>query len=88
MPQEARLYEPLRALDGGADGLAIQRRIITQAGKWLTSDGYLLIETSVLQAVGTAELCSMAGLLPQVARCEDLGATVVIARHAEPYPGL
>ena len=88
MPQEARLYEPLGALDGGVDGLAIQRRIITQAGKWLTSNGYLLIETSALQAIGTADLCSMAGLLPQVARCEELGATVVIARNAGPHSGL
>lgn len=87
MPQEARLYEPARALDGGVDGLDIQRRIITQAGRWLTSDGYLLIETSALQAGRTAELCSLSGFVPQVAQCEDLDATLVIASNTAENSG-
>lgn len=81
MPQEARRHEPAWALDGGVDGMDIQRRIITQAGEWLASDGYLLIETSALQAERTAELCALSGLCPQVAASEALDATVVIARH-------
>ena len=45
MPPEARLYEPLVALDGGSDGLDVLRRIIAGARRWLAPDGRL-VETS------------------------------------------
>ncbi|UFU08270.1 putative protein N(5)-glutamine methyltransferase [Ruania halotolerans] len=44
MPREAREYEPVIALDGGTDGLSIQRRLAGQADHWLSSDGLLLTE--------------------------------------------
>jgi release factor glutamine methyltransferase len=37
-------YEPRLAIDGGADGLAVTRRIIQQAPEWLTAGGALAIE--------------------------------------------
>ncbi|NUP74614.1 MAG: putative protein N(5)-glutamine methyltransferase [Sinomonas sp.] len=46
MPTEARDYEPLAALDGGSDGLDIQRRAVAEAGEWLVPAGTLLNETS------------------------------------------
>jgi release factor glutamine methyltransferase len=78
MPPEARLHEPAAALDGGADGLEVQRRIISEAPGWLAPDGSLLIETSRAQATRTAAACSDAGLLAQITTCDERGATVVI----------
>jgi release factor glutamine methyltransferase len=78
MPPEARLHEPQVALDGGADGLAIQRRVAAEAPRWLAPGGHLLIETSRGQAPRTAGIFSDAGLVARVARCDDLDATVVI----------
>lgn len=78
MPPEARLHEPLVALDGGADGLDIQRRVAAAASQWLAPGGHLLIETSERQAPHTAEAFARGGLTPRVATCEDLDATVVI----------
>ena len=42
--------EPVLALDGGPDGLAIVSRLIEQAGAVLASGGFLLIETDALQS--------------------------------------
>jgi len=78
MPREARDYEPRAALDGGADGLDVQRRIVAAAPAWLAPDGHLLIETSSGGAAQSAEAFVRAGLRPRVARSEDLDATVVI----------
>src|SRR5262249_20625374 len=43
LPPECR-HEPAMAFDGGADGLAIVRRIIGEAGRHLTERGGLLCE--------------------------------------------
>ncbi|MFC7220338.1 putative protein N(5)-glutamine methyltransferase [Streptomyces polyrhachis] len=77
LPAEARLYEPRAALDGGADGLDVQRRIAAGAAQWLAPGGTLLIETSGRQEDRTVEAFRRAGLRTRVARCEDLAATVV-----------
>jgi release factor glutamine methyltransferase len=78
MPPEARLYEAQVALDGGLDGLDIQRRVVASALLWLTPGGTLLIETSDRQATDTADMMSNAGLNPSVLRSDDLDATIVI----------
>ena len=78
MPPEARLYEPQAALDGGVDGLGIQRRVVASAPLWLAPTGTLLIETSVRQAAHTADLTTQAGLHPRVVSSEELHVTVVI----------
>ncbi|MCQ4043076.1 putative protein N(5)-glutamine methyltransferase [Streptantibioticus rubrisoli] len=80
LPPEAREHEPRLALDGGADGLAVQRRVAAQAPGWLAPGGHLLIETGERQAPYTAEVFSAAGLTARVTRCEEMGATVVIGR--------
>lgn len=80
MPPEARLHEPAVALDGGPDGLAVQRRVAAGAREWLAPGGVLLIETSSGQAGATAELFRAAGLRAAVESSEELEATVVIAR--------
>ncbi len=82
LPPEARSYEPRTALDGGADGLAILRRVAAAAPQWLAPGGDLLVETSERQAAPMASLAARHGLVPRVARSGDLAATVVIGRWA------
>jgi release factor glutamine methyltransferase len=81
MPHEARVHEPRVSLDGGPDGLDVQRRVIAQAAAWLRAGGHLLIETSRRQAQQTAAAMAQGGLTPRIACSEELDATVVIGRR-------
>ncbi|MHA6694262.1 putative protein N(5)-glutamine methyltransferase [Homoserinimonas sp. A520] len=78
MPPEARLHESPVALDGGADGLDVQRRIIADASRWLAPGGALLIETSERQSSLTAEALAAAGFATAVHHSDDLDSTIVI----------
>jgi release factor glutamine methyltransferase len=78
MPPEARVHEPRVALDGGADGLDVQRRVAAGAPYWLAPGGHLLIETSERQAPGTAGTLAGGGLAARIAGSDELDATVVI----------
>ncbi|WP_199442222.1 putative protein N(5)-glutamine methyltransferase [Umezawaea beigongshangensis] len=78
MPPEARVHEPRVALDGGADGLDVQRRVTAAAPHWLAPGGHLLIETSASQAPRTAEAFARGGLVPRLVTSEELDATVVV----------
>jgi release factor glutamine methyltransferase len=82
MPPEARLHEPLVALDGGPDGVMIHRRVAAAAPDWLAPGGCLLIETSERQAPQTAAAMTAAGLTAVVSTDEELDATVVIGTLA------
>jgi release factor glutamine methyltransferase len=84
LPSEARLHEPATALDGGADGVAIHRRVAAEAAAWLAPDGRLLIETSERQAALTAAAMTAGGLIPSVAGNDDLAATVVVGSLPSP----
>lgn len=86
LPQEAREHEPITALDGGADGLDIVRRVIVGAPGWLAPGGHLLVETSERQAPRAAQAMARAGLSARVARCGDLNAAVAIGALPPPYP--
>jgi release factor glutamine methyltransferase len=77
MPPEAREHEHRVALDGGADGLDVQRRVVACALDWLAPGGHLLIESSVGQAPVTAGLMQAVGLRTAVAHDEESGGTVV-----------
>jgi release factor glutamine methyltransferase len=87
LPREARLFEARGALDGGADGLDVARRLVAEAPLWLAPGGHLLIETSDAQAPVAAELFSRSGLAPRVARLADLEATVVVGTAPEEGSG-
>jgi release factor glutamine methyltransferase len=82
MPPEARLYEARVALDGGGDGLAVQRRLAAGAPRWLVPGGHLLMETSAAQAPGSAALLAAQGFSARVVRSRALDATVVIGTLA------
>jgi release factor glutamine methyltransferase len=79
LPPEARIHEPRVALDGGADGLEVLRRVIAAAPLWLAPGGHLLVETSERQARQLVGTVAGNGLIPRVASSEELDATVVIA---------
>ncbi len=81
MPPEARDHEPRAALDGGRDGLDIQRRIAAEALAWLAPGAHLLVETSERQAAASRSILLAQGLTAHVARSEDLDATVAIGRR-------
>jgi release factor glutamine methyltransferase len=78
MPPEARDHEPSVALDGGPDGLDVQRRVVTASLRCLAPGGSLLIETSERQAPLTAAAMADAGLVPRVERSDELDATAVV----------
>jgi len=78
MPREAREFEPALALDGGADGLALQRRIAAAAPAWLAPGGAVLIETGRTQAAWTALLLEGAGLSAEVVTDDEVDGTVAI----------
>ncbi len=82
LPAEARDHEPLIALDGGADGLAVHRRVAAAAAGWLAPGGALLIETTQRQAVVMTDVFRSYGLSPRIVAGEAVGATVVVA-HSE-----
>ncbi len=79
LPPEARLHEPRRALDGGADGLDLLRRVAAVAPGWLRPGGRLLFETSEEQAPAAVEAVGRCGLAGRVVSAADGYATVVIA---------
>ncbi|WP_258727086.1 methyltransferase [Cellulomonas sp. NS3] len=80
MPPEAREHETPVALDGGADGVDVHRRLAAVAPRWLAPHGHLLIETSERQAPVTADAMARAGLVPVVVRDEEVDGTVVVGR--------
>ncbi|MGG7464901.1 putative protein N(5)-glutamine methyltransferase [Plantibacter sp. YIM 135347] len=78
MPQEAREHEDIVALDGGEDGLDIQRRVVLGVTEWLRPGGWLIIETSESQSLLTASLFTAVGLSARIVRSEELDATAVV----------
>lgn len=84
MPAEAREHEHRVALDGGADGLDLHRRVAAGAAAWLAPGGVLLLETSERQAEASYDACVAAGLRPEVLTRPEVGATVVRAAASSP----
>lgn len=78
LPPEAREHEASVALDGGADGLTVLRRVADDAIGWLVPGGHLLIEISAGQVSAAMAAFASAGLLPRVASSEEYEATVAI----------
>lgn len=80
MPPEARDHEHRVALDGGADGLDVQRRVIAGAGAWLAPGGRVLVESSERQAPVSAALMEAAGLDARIEGQAVVGtSTTVVA---------
>lgn len=87
LPPEARIHEARVALDGGADGLDILRRVTAGAARWLAPGGHLLVETSERQVPKAVAAFTGNGLAARVARSGELNATVVIGTGPAPERG-
>lgn len=77
LPTEARVHEARVALDGGADGLDVLRRVTADAARWLAPGGRLLFETSERQVPYALKAVADGGLVPRSVSDEELYATVV-----------
>jgi release factor glutamine methyltransferase len=60
---EVRDHDPLRALDGGADGLDAYRTLIPQAARLLAPAGILAVEVGEGQSADVEPLMTSAGLI-------------------------
>ena len=77
---EAREYEPLRALDGGSDGLEVACRALAEAAHWTATQGIFMFETSRAQAEAAVEAAADAGWRATVRTDDELEATVIECR--------
>ena len=59
---EVRRYDPLAALDGGADGLTAYRALAVQVGQALAPGGAICVEAGAGQARAVTEMFGRAGL--------------------------
>ena len=77
MPPEARDHEHRVALDGGADGLAVVRRVVATAPRWLAPGGLVVVEVGAGQVDAACDAVVTAGLRPAVVTDDELGAIAV-----------
>jgi release factor glutamine methyltransferase len=61
LPREVREHEPVRALDGGRDGLDFYRRVIPMLRAHLAPDGFVMFETGDTQGPAVSSLLRDAG---------------------------
>ena len=70
---EVRNYDPVLALDGGADGLDFYRTIGREAGRLLAPGGHLIVELGIGQEAPVKSLFETAGLIVAPARPDLAG---------------
>ncbi|CAN5586035.1 putative protein N(5)-glutamine methyltransferase [soil metagenome] len=78
LPREARLYERRETLDGGADGLDLQRRVAAEAGEWLAPGGHVLFEVAEGQADASKSILEQNGFNAHLEYDDDSDTTVVV----------
>ena len=61
LQREVREWEPLRALDGGEDGLDFYRKILSKAAGHLKEGGWIFFELGFGQSEAVAEIAGNAG---------------------------
>lgn len=85
LPREVREYDPPRALDGGADGLAAYRTIATQVRALLAPAGILVVETGAGQTAAVATILTGYGLVVEAIERDLAGIErcVVARRNAD-----
>jgi release factor glutamine methyltransferase len=82
LPSEVRNFDPVVALDGGADGLTAYRAIVADAGRLLAPGAFLVMEVGAGQSNAVAALANAAGFSATDATPDLAGIPrVVSARH-------
>ncbi len=76
--------EPLLALDGGADGLLLVRRLVASAGARLRPGGALVLEVGQGQADAVAELARGHGFADVRIRADLAGVARVVQARRDP----
>jgi len=80
---DVRDFEPRLALDGGADGLDITRRLVGTAARYLSPGGLLALEGGFDQAPAVEELLQGAGF-SQIVRSKDLAGVERVVSGRRP----
>jgi release factor glutamine methyltransferase len=75
LPRQIREHEPLAALDGGPDGLAVHREIIAGAARYMARGGTLALEV----AASWNQAAAVAGL---IAATQQFGVPRIIRDYA------
>jgi len=70
---DVRDFEPIGALDGGADGLDAYRSLLPAAKKALAEDGVLAVEIGIEQGGDVTAIALACGLVPGPVRCDLSG---------------
>jgi release factor glutamine methyltransferase len=83
LPADSRDHEPLTALDGGVDGLDIQRRVIAAAGALLKPGGCVVVETSEPQAPTALAVVRWSNLDAELVERTEMGATAVVGTRID-----
>jgi release factor glutamine methyltransferase len=73
LDRNVREYEPLAALDGGADGLSFHRRILADAADWLIPGGQVLLEIAFDQGAAALEAMAKHSFLTEARILKDYG---------------
>ncbi len=81
LPREARMFERIETLDGGSDGLDVQRRLASEVRQWLAPGGVVLVEVGAVQARASAALFAEHGLAATIEVDDDTETTVVVASN-------
>lgn len=81
---EVRAFDPLLALDGGADGLDGYRAIAADAARLLKPGGHIVVEAGAGQADAVARLLAQGGLAVTAVRCDLSGVARAVASRRDP----
>jgi len=72
LPAGIRNFEPIRALDGGKDGLELLKRLVTQGPAYLAEDGLLVTEIAPDQAEDVTALFAETGKFIDIQVARDI----------------
>ncbi|NTV39666.1 MAG: putative protein N(5)-glutamine methyltransferase [Demequinaceae bacterium] len=81
LPAEARVHEPLAALDGGPSGVNMQSRVFQAALRLLKPGGICIVETSDHLSDATLDAAVAEGFTARLERDDHIDAVVVVARR-------
>lgn len=77
---DVRAYEPREALDGGADGLEVIRRILREAPPYVVPGGWVLLELSPEQAPAVQQFAQGLDAYGEIALIKDLAGQPRVLR--------